>query len=414
MADPVATPPDAIGRQSRVVNAAGLAQGIVLVTFPAASTIFTASDGYRLSSTQYGSLFLPQVVTAIGASLLAGRLSRRHGTKAVYVCGLSAGLLAMLLLLVSAPLAGKPPAFPLLLVATALVGVGFGLTVPSLNTLTTAFHPGKIDRAVLVLNALLGLGTALAPVFVALFVGLGFWWGLPLLSSVLLVVLLLLSAPLPLRTDALFAASQSESNADEPQGHQPQRSGSGRFVIFAVFAVLYGICETMNGNWAQLDMTGRMGASTVAASLALTAFWAMVTIGRVLFASIQRWFPTTWTYRVLPFVLAGSLLLIAALPAGATAAGVAAFGLAGLGCSALLPLTISFGEEKLIGMSASAAGAIIAFYQFGYGVAAFGAGPLQSAGVSLSGLFQATALVALALGVLSFAVLRGGPKITTS
>ena len=35
----------------------------------------------------------------------------------------------------------------------------------------------------LVLNALLGLGTALAPVFVAIFVGLGFWWGLPVLAA---------------------------------------------------------------------------------------------------------------------------------------------------------------------------------------------------------------------------------------
>jgi hypothetical protein len=43
---------------------------------------------------------------------------------------------------------------------------------------------------VLVLNALLGLGTALAPVQVAAFVGLGFWWGPPIVSTVLLVALL--------------------------------------------------------------------------------------------------------------------------------------------------------------------------------------------------------------------------------
>ena len=50
----------------------------------------------------------------------------------------------------------------------------------------------------LVLNALLGLGTALAPVFVALFVGLGIWWGLPVLVGVLLLALLLFSLRLPL------------------------------------------------------------------------------------------------------------------------------------------------------------------------------------------------------------------------
>ncbi len=53
-----------------------------------------------------------------------------------------------------------------------------------------------------------------------------------------------------------------------------------------------------------------------------------------------------------------------------------AFGLAGLGCSALLPLTISFGQEELTAVSAAAAGGVIAFYQLGYGIAAFGVGPL--------------------------------------
>lgn len=60
--------------------------------------------------------------------------------------------------------------------------------MPALNTLTAAFHPDRVNRSVLMLNTLLGLGTALAPVFVAVFVGLGFWWGLPLLSTALRVV----------------------------------------------------------------------------------------------------------------------------------------------------------------------------------------------------------------------------------
>ena len=59
-----------------------------------------------------------------------------------------------------------------------------------LNTYVAAFQPDRVDRAMLVLNALLGLGTALAPVLVAVFVGLGFWWGLPVLSTILLVLLL--------------------------------------------------------------------------------------------------------------------------------------------------------------------------------------------------------------------------------
>jgi hypothetical protein len=66
----------------------------------------------------------------------------------------------------------------------------------------------------------------------------------------------------------------------------------------------------------------------------------------------------------------------------------------------LLPLTISFGQEELVPMAAAVAGGVIAFYQLGYGIAAFGAGPLQDAGIDLSTLFGVTAIVALAMGAL--------------
>ena len=385
--------------ETRVVNAAGAAQGIVLVTFPAASTIFTSADQYDLSNTQYGFLFLPQVATAITASLLGGYLSRRLGTKRVYLAGLGAGIISMLLLIISQFFESNTSvAFPLLLLATAFLGVGFGLTVPALNTLTAAFHADGVDSAVLVLNALLGLGTALAPVLVAIFVGLGFWWGLPVLSVLLLTGLLAISVSLPLRTETAQATKAPGMRTGVP----------ARFWLFAGFAVMYGICETVNGNWSQLDMTRELGATTTVAALALTAFWTMVTIGRIGVASIRRWVSVRVTYHILPFVLAGTFVIISILPKGDTALGVLAFGLAGIGCSALLPLTISFGEEQLTAIAAAMAGGIIAFYQLGYGIAAFGVGPLVDGGVKLSAVYGASAVIAMAMGLLSFAVIRRG------
>jgi len=70
-----------------VINAAGLVQGIVLVTFPAASTIFTDTSEYGLSSSQYGAMFLPQVALAIATSLLGSGLARRISAKRVYLLG---------------------------------------------------------------------------------------------------------------------------------------------------------------------------------------------------------------------------------------------------------------------------------------------------------------------------------------
>jgi MFS family permease len=381
--------------ESAVVNLAGLVQGIVLVTFPAASTIFTAKAYYGLSSSQYGDMFLPQVALAVAAALLGAGLARRIGTKRVYLLGLAASMVSMALLIASATAQhDRSAGYLMLLVATAFLGAGFGLTVPVLNTYASVFHPDRVDRSVLVLNALLGLGTVLAPVFAAVFVGLGFWWGLPVLSVTLLAALLLTSLRLPLRADARAGPGTRQAGTGIPV----------RFWCYAAFAVLYGICETMNGNWSQLVMTTRLGASATQASLALTAFWGMVTLGRVVFSATGRWLPDRVTYHLLPLVLVGSFLLIDQLPRHAAAAGIAVFGLAGLGCSALLPLTIGFGEKELTAMSAAVAGGVIACYQLGYGLAAFGVGPLQRAGLSLSDIFGAIAIVAAVLALVSFTV----------
>jgi predicted MFS family arabinose efflux permease len=383
--------------ETSAVYTAAAVQGIVLVTFPAASTIFTSTDEYGLSNTQYGVLFLPQVATAIAASLLGASIGRRFGTKRVYLAGLACGFVSMMLLLLTASFASNTSAaFPILLVATAFLGAGFGLTVPALNVLTAAFHPVAVESSVLVLNALLGLGTALAPVFVAVFVGLGFWWGLPLTSAVLLTLLLVFSLRLQLRTRAPSEMRAAGGSAGIP----------GRFWIYAAFAVLYGVCETVNGNWSQLDMTSKLGASTTEAAIALTAFWTMVTVGRVVFAAVERWLAGRTTYHILPFLLAGTFAVIAFLPGGATAAGIVAFGVAGLGCSALLPLTIGFGEEELAAVAAAMAGGVIAFYQVGYGIAAFGVGPLLDHGVTLPAVYGASAVVAVVMGFASFAVAR--------
>jgi MFS family permease len=252
------------------VYLAGVVQGVALVTFPAASAVFTSATDYGLSNTEYGGMFVPQAIAAISASLLGAGLAGRWGPKRVYLCGLVANLLAMALLIASSlVMHERGLAYGLLLVATASLGVGFGFTVPTINTFAALFFPQAIDRAVLALNALLGLGTALAPVFVALFVGLGMWWGLPLLVAVLIVALLAFSARLPLHAvSADSAAAAKVSNAPQASTRFP-----ARFWLFAGFALLYGICETVNANWASLYMTRELGASATMGSLALTVFW---------------------------------------------------------------------------------------------------------------------------------------------
>ena len=88
-------------------------------------------------------------------------------------------------------------------------------------------------------------------------------------------------------------------------------------------------------------------------------------------------------------------------------AGIVVFGLAGLACSAFLPLSISFGGDEFPNLSAVMAGGLIAFYQLGYGVAAFGTGPLRDlVGLQFSTIFAAGSIVALPLVVIALFVIR--------
>ena len=78
--------------EARVVKMAAVAQGVALVNFPAASTIFTSASDYALSRSAYGAMFVPQAITAVGASILGASWSGRVGTRRIYLIGLAANV----------------------------------------------------------------------------------------------------------------------------------------------------------------------------------------------------------------------------------------------------------------------------------------------------------------------------------
>jgi MFS transporter, FHS family, glucose/mannose:H+ symporter len=397
------SPPAAPGRiEIGVVYFAAVVQGLALVTFPAASSIFTSPDGFGFDSTRYGMMFVPQVVFAILASGLAPKLAHRWGLRRVLLAGFAGDFVSMGLLASSVLLVGAPDAaFAVLLLATASLGLGFGATVMALNTYAEAFFPERADRAVLALNALLGVGTALAPAFVAVVVALGAWWLLPVVAAAVVVLLFGVALTQPLRAADAAAGSGTPKSiglADLPR----------RFWLYAASVFVYGFVETLNGCWAVLYLGGERGLSAQGASFALTAFWAMVTVGRLLIAAVSHIVPARWIYVGLPLALAIAFQLAAHVEG--EAGGIIVFGLAGLACSGFLPLSISFGGGEFPRLAAVMSGGLIAFYQLGYGVAAFGIGPLQGLlGWSFATIFAAGSLVALPLAVIAFFVARRHP-----
>jgi MFS family permease len=178
-----------------------------------------------------------------------------------------------------------------------------------------------------------------------------------------------------------------------------------QFWVFAGATFIYGILETLNGNWASLYLVSQRGASMQAASWALMAFWAMVTLGRLFFAVLSTKVSVRTIYIALPFLLAIAFRIVSRVRT--EAGGLFAFGIAGLGCSAFFPLSISFAGDEFPALSAVMSGELIAFYQLGYGVAAFGTGPLRNlGGFSFSTIFAGASVLAIGMGILAILIVR--------
>lgn len=376
-----------MNKNSASIYTAGLFQGIALVAFPAVSTILMGPGEFHLSSTAYGSLFIPQALFSILAAALNPILCRRFSTKEVFLWGLFANFLSMALLATST-------SYWMLLMATGCLGIGFGMVVPTINYMAEELYPEKSDSAVLTLNALLGVGTALSPLFVLFFTSLGFWRGLPLFLSLALIALALYSHTL-------------DFPEEKVPSHDKQKWDLNLVGIFAVFAFLYGIIETLNGNWVLLYMSKHIDAPIQVQSLALTSFWGMVTFGRIFFAWMSKFFSEKIAFQIAPFVSGIAFILIASLTSGQEYWAIAAFGLTGFSCSILLPLIISFGGKELKRMAASVPGMIISSYLLGYGVAAFGVGPLEEFGqFSLRAIYVMGAILSFILGLLSLYIIQ--------
>ena len=381
------------------VYAAGLAQGFALVVVPSASALLTSPRGYALTGVEYGALFVPMVAGAIAASGAGGVLALRWGLKRLLLTGVLLDVVAMALVALSAAFMGRHvPSYATLMCAMLALGAGFGATLTALNSLAPGFFPDHAEAALTALHTLLGTGTALAPILLSGASGRGWWW-IPALVGAVLLLLVAAGSSQPL------VAALAEP-APRAGGHMDfLRNLSGRLWTFVIVVIFYGICETLCGNWAILYVHGERGFSARQAGLALAAFWAMVTVGRLAIAIASAWIAPRIFFRALPVLLLAAFLLIPR--SGSAAAAIAAFGFAGLACSGFLPLSIGFAEKQFPRLAELMAGELIAAYMIGYGIASFGAGPLVDSGaMKLGSIYSWASVVAAAMIVLSFLVTR--------
>ncbi|MBU2527047.1 MAG: MFS transporter [Bacteroidetes bacterium] len=374
-------------KKALAIYPGGFLLGVVLVLFPAAGSILTSEAHHSFTSSQFGSIFTPQIILAILSSLLASRIADKIGMKKVL-------LLGMVALTISAALLGFSHLFEadayiayfIIMSATAFLGLGFGFSLTALNPFAYQLFPGKEASALTALHFFLGLGTATSPLLISYFDSLGSWWMGALVTAVLVLLVLIYTATLHLS----LTEDAKESGIKKIKFKIPRRLW---WYVIAVF--FYGACEATFGSWGSVFLEKQGGLSVAKASLGLSLFWGAVAVGRILFALVALKYKTNWLYMIAPFVLA---LIFYMLPlADSEILYLCAMAAGGLVISFVLPKSFSNSTADFPQQAAIVSGFLVAALQLGTGFSANVIGLLNES-FGLAVLFQFSTVYALIFG----------------
>lgn len=387
----------ALGAVTVLIYCAGLLQGLMLVSVPALSAAL--KDSLALTDGRYGSLFLPQVLCTTLAALAGGELAKRTPLKRLLLVALLTNAAAQLALAASAA-APAQWAYAVLLTATSLLGLGFGLSSAPLNAYPVLLFPRRRDAAVVALHTALGVGLAIGPLIAAPFLMRAAWWQFPLLLSA---------------ATAALTAAITLAHLEEPrtQAFSPVAAAlpvRARYRIaapFVLIAVLYAFAEGTFSNWAVIYLQEDRALPAPVATAALSVFWAALAAGRLLIAAVVLRLSPHRVWLALPLMMVAVLL---ALPQVRGSAGaLAAYATAGLACSAFFPLTISHAAQRLPSDTAWVSSVLVAALMTGVGLGTYLIAPLREA-LGLAALFRYSAFYPLLAAVLVIGVVATGRR----
>jgi predicted MFS family arabinose efflux permease len=382
---------------------AAFAQGLTLVSFPASSAVLEQVHGF--TDAQYGAIFLPQVLAAVIGAFAGGALSARLGLATLLRASLLLHAASQLLLASTATLAPSP-AFVVVLLGTACLGLAFGLSGAPLNSLPPLFFPRRRDTAIVAIHTLIVLGLAVGPIVADRFIVAGAWAGFPL-SLALLVIAAGCATWLVRYPDPDAEAGLQVPGTDATTGSDARPWRSPALRLFAGIAMLYAFAEGTFSNWTVIYLHDVQRLTESVATGALSAFWAAMVTGRLLVSVLVLRVPAERIWQALPGLMLAAFLL---LPYASTPAlGVALFAFSGLACSAFFPLTIGIASAKFPRHVPWVSSMLIAALMIGVGFGTYAVGLLRE-GFAMQTLYRLSALYPVLVLVLAWRARRARPS----
>ena len=215
------------------------------------------------------------------------------------------------------------PALWLIAAGSAVFSVGFGAIDAALNVYAAA-NLGPM--AITWMHASYGLGATLGPLLVTALLAAGANWraALGLMAAVIAVIAVVLAA-----ARRAWNATPAACPATGPVGLAPHRLIAPPRLPTVLFTAVETGVESAAGIWGYVFLVSGRGLPPTAAGIAVSAYWAMMFVGRVLLGPVAQWAGAS---RVLALAVAGvpcgALLMSLPLPGGFAVAGIMTLGLA--------------------------------------------------------------------------------------
>lgn len=338
--------------------------GVTLVSVPANSIFLKSLHGF--TNQEYGAVFIGQLLFSILGALLAGPAVIRVSLKSMYSISLIFLFLSQMCLMLSS-FYDSETALWLIRLSLSFFGFGFGFGGGPINGLIPLMFPKSVHSALTALHMAGGIGLLSTPLYFQFITHYFDWWiGSAILGSAIAIILLIV----------IFSLKKDQPQIDKTNEERRLPLRVGYFWLMIFIAFLYAVIESMFSTWAIIFVKEVKGFSSVTATVALSTFYAGLTLGRLLVSLIVSKVEPLLIWITLPFMLVFALWWLPHIDS--VQQSFFAFGFAGFSCSAFVPLMISISSIPYPHAMSWIGSMLTASIMCGVGIGAFVIGKLVS------------------------------------
>lgn len=296
-----------------------------------------------------GVIYFAYAIAYATASFGGGALTERLGRRlvlggAVLIHG--AGIAGL----------GLAPSWTVFVAAALIAGAGAGSLDGGANGLVLdAYREGR-GRAMNLLHVSFSVGALAAPVTMGALVESGVPWQTVAMGTGVIVSLLAIAyvvVPMPSGRRAIGSTDAAPENAKAVAGTTVPRLLAGPLLLLGIAIATYVAAEVGVSNWLVRFLEP---APLTTATLALSLYWAGLTVGRLLASAVADRFDHlrfTTVCTLAMAALTAVAILVPSLPLS-----ILAFGVAGIASGPVFPMIVALGGDRYPERSAAVGGSL--------------------------------------------------------